>query len=351
MNDNELDLLLTSHRSDANIDTAALTTARTRLLAVASTQTQSPPEMLIRHERTPLGSGPSPRRVSPSWRIGLVAAAVAVLLAGIMFAVPATVRNSADAAAVTLLDQAASVTASDPVIPAGQYLYMETHAHSLSIDMGEGHVTSISIDESLIQTWRPAIWTDQWTRHSQVIGRTWIVEPATREPLNTAVGKLSAPCGGFYSAGCSQEGSWQTPTPKFMAALPRDPEQLLERLKNDAPNNGRGNAELVVYVADILRNGLVPADLRVSLYQTLSLIEGVQITEELANLDGRVGTAIGIVDPSGRTRQDIIIDPATGMFIGEREVTLRNDGNIPAGTVTTASSVRTVVVPTVASTG
>lgn len=349
MNDNELELLLTTHRSDANIDAAALTTARTWLVAAAGTLTQSPREMLISEQRTHPGSGSSLRRVSPSWRIGLVAAAVAVLLAGVMFAIPGMVRNSADAAAVKLLDQAASMAASDPVIPTGEYLYIETHAHWLSIG-GEEDNKTISIDESLIQTWRPAVWTDQWTMHSQVIGRTWIVEPTKPPPLNTAVEKVSANCGGFYSGGCSQYGSWQTPTPEFMATLPRNPEQLLERLENDAPDNSRGNAELVVYVADILRNGLVPADLRVSLYQTLSLIEGVQITDELANLDGRVGTAIGIVDPSGRTRQDIIIAPTTGMFIGEREVTLRDDGDIPAGTVTTATSLRTVVVPTLAST-
>lgn len=350
MNDNELDQLLTWHRADANIDVAALMTARTRLLAVASTQARPSPESLADEALTRTEARPSSRRLGPWWRIGLVAAAVAALLAGVMFAVPATVRHAADAEAVTVLAQAAAAPASDPVIPAGHYLYTEVHARWLSMG-GDGGESSISIDEHLIQTWRPAIWTDQWTMHSRVLGRTWIVKPKNPQPVNTAVEKISAPCGGYYDGGCSAEGHWQAPTPEFMAALPRDPTQLLERLKRDAPDNGRGNAELVVYVADILRNGLVPADLRVALYQTLSLIDGVQITDQLANLDGRIGTAIGIVDPSGYTRQDIIIDPATGMFIGEREVTLRAEDGVPAGTVTTASSVRSVVVATLTSTG
>ncbi len=43
------------------------------------------------------------------------------------------------------------------------------------------------------------------------------------------------------------------------------------------------------------------------------------MTDEAANLDGRQGVALGMTDPSGQT-EEIIIDPATGAFIGEREV-------------------------------
>ena len=148
----------------------------------------------------------------------------------------------------------------------------------------------------------------------------------------------TAPCGNFYQPGpCPRTGSWQDPTPSFLAGLPRDPGQLYARLQADAPDNGRGNAELLVYAADALRSGLVPADLRAALYQTLTRLDGVDLVDQAANLDGRVGTAIGIDD--GQFRQDIIIDPTTGAFIGEREVLTGDYEGAPEGTTFNYSAV------------
>jgi hypothetical protein len=140
---------------------------------------------------------------------------------------------------------------------------------------------------------------------------------------------------------------WQDPTPSFLASLPRDPSQLYQRLLADAPDNGRGNAELLVYAADALRTGLVPADLRAALYQTLTRLDGVDLVDQAVNLDGRVGTAIGIDD--GQFRQDIIIDPTTGAFIGEREVLTGDYDGAPDGTTFNYTAVRTAVVDTIGS--
>ena len=84
-------------------------------------------------------------------------------------------------------------------------------------------------------------------------------------------------------------------------------------------------------MADLLRSGLVPADLRAALYRVLGKVPGLEITEQVANLDGKKGTAYGISDDG--TRHDVIIDPATGQFIGERQITDEGFEGIPAGTV------------------
>jgi len=120
---------------------------------------------------------------------------------------------------------------------------------------------------------------------------------------------------------------------------------LYARLLADAPDHGRGNAELLVYAPDALRTGLVPADLRAALYQTLTRLDGVDLVDRAANLDGRVGTAIGIDD--GQFRQDIIIDPATGAFIGEREVLTGDYEGAPDGTTFSFTAVNSAVVDTI----
>jgi len=39
------------------------------------------------------------------------------------------------------------------------------------------------------------------------------------------------------------------------------------------------DGEVIVYVADVLRSGLVPADLRAALFQVLKAVPGVDVSE------------------------------------------------------------------------
>jgi hypothetical protein len=73
------------------------------------------------------------------------------------------------------------------------------------------------------------------------------------------------------------------------------------------------------YATNLLRTGISPADLQASLYRALRLVPGLEVTDEAANLDGRVGTTMGVTDEHGR-RVEAIIDPRTGEFIGERVI-------------------------------
>ena len=74
-----------------------------------------------------------------------------------------------------------------------------------------------------------------------------------------------------------------------------------------------------VRITDILRSGLVPAPQRAALLDALSRIPGVTATDNVANLDGVTGVAIGRNEPvRAGERMDIIIDPNTGLVIGER---------------------------------
>ena len=110
--------------------------------------------------------------------------------------------------------------------------------------------------------------------------------------------------------------------------------------------NGKGQSddgEALVFIADLLRTGLVPADLRAALYKTAALIPGVSVTDDQATLDGRKGIAIGRVETTSHRRQDIIIDPTTGLLIGEREVLTEPRGLVPAGTATTWTAIETSI--------
>ncbi|NHB84626.1 hypothetical protein G7085_08450 [Tessaracoccus sp. HDW20] len=90
--------------------------------------------------------------------------------------------------------------------------------------------------------------------------------------------------------------SWQHPSPAFLASLPRDVTQLRERLYEDSRGHGQdAHSEVFVYVADVLRSGLVPADLRSSLFGVLKSLPGIEVSEESVDA-GRDVVVLGIGD-------------------------------------------------------
>jgi hypothetical protein len=137
-----------------------------------------------------------------------------------------------------------------------------------------------------------------------------------------------------------RRGSWQSPTAEFIARLPRDPEALLARLYEDNPGSWFGPFAAAVTA---LRTTLVPAELRAVFYRALTGLPDVGIDENAVNVDGK--SCIAIVHDAGRTRTELMIDPADGQFAGERD-TLRADSScgLRAGTVISTTAVRTDLV-------
>jgi hypothetical protein len=141
--------------------------------------------------------------------------------------------------------------------------------------------------------------------------------------------------------------SWSSPTPEFLADLTRDPEELLAQIYEDADDGGPSrDGEALVLIADILRSGIVPGDLRAALFRAAALIPGVELVDRQANLNGEVGVAVGRYEPNNGERQEIIFDPETGMVIGERDVRV-DPGHplFPAGSLVSWTAVTTDVVP------
>lgn len=351
LSDAELDQLLTDLRADVPVNTEGLVRARARMMAAAAATTHdrhvgqaTAPETV-----TPAPERGSSRRLRP-WT-AVAAAAVLVVLA---LLVPNLLKGRSNAVAdvvAALNAAAAAIPGHDEPIQPGQYRYVRTHAWwaRMSDDF-------LYLDEVIDAVWIPADPADEaveWRMDRLPTGnRKWVTgteADARAAGLSLDLMEyerfedLRARCGAFFWDGvCDREGSWSDPTPKFLASLPRDPAQLYDRLERDAPDNDRGEAELLVYASDALRTGLIPADLRVALYQALTKVPSLQITERRANLDGAIGTAFAVDD--GNIREEIIIDTTTGAFVGERTFTSTSYNNTPAGTLLESTAVTSTVV-------
>jgi hypothetical protein len=339
--EDELDTALTALRPAEDPDDRTFRLGRAELLVAAGA-------------REPL---PEPvRRRRWAWWTAAIGTVTAVAASVLVVQTVQYGGPESDAAAIEQLNLAADrVSVVDEPIGPGEYRYIATHAWWMAT-MDEYSYLA----ENVLETWVPAERHQEWLLRREVTGaRKWLsgTEEEARadgHPVDGPMwpeGEWRAPCGDFYAAEsgeqpCRGKGSWQQPTPEFLAGVPTGTQELYDRLRADT--SGRGSdpdLEMVVYVADALRTGQVPAQVRAAMYRVLAKVPGIQITEQVANLDGRRGTAYGI--SAAGARHDIIVDPGTGQFIGERQIAVDGYDDIPAGTVTEYTSVTTTVVPAI----
>ncbi len=318
-------------------------------------------------------SGPSvksqaPRSRSIPRRVALGSAAAALLVGAFVAAdviVPGS-HGGATAEAAEVLNNAAVATiqTSDPVVGPGQYLKVETTSLTWG-GMQAADGSDLSWQETTGgQVYVPADRGGEWVwnredrvpiESSSEAAKAAAAEQAkaraakarTPEALaagvrTQSVGILRAPGGAFY--GNKPEVLKGTPLNEA-SSLPRDPRDLLDLIYERTEGAGKSpEHEAFVTIADGLRTGVVPADLRAALFKAAALIPGVTVGDKQATVDGRTGVAVGIPSPDGVARTDIIIDPTSGLVLGEQDVCLKDYPGFPAGTVSSWTSVHTSVV-------
>ena len=292
-------------------------------------------------------------------RMLLASAAAALLVGGIVVAdVVRPTGSGATAEAAEVLNNAATATikTSDPVVGPGQYLKIET-TELTGGGMQAADGSDISWQETTggqlyIPTDINGEWV--WNREDRVplgsssdAAKAAAAELAQRRQAQpeggpVLVGILRATGGAFYG----NEPTIIVGTPlKEASSLPRDPQALLDIIYERTKGAGKSpEIKALGTITAALRTGVIPADLRAALYKAAALIPGVTVADKQATIDGRTGVAIGIPSPDGGSRQETIIDPATGLLIGERNVLLKDYPGYTAGTIVTWTSVRTSVV-------
>jgi hypothetical protein len=257
-------------------------------------------------------------------------------------------RGGAEPAAAEALQAAALATVqnSDPVVGPGEYLLVETDAvyGNTTLTEAEDYVSYLTInrDKLYVPADRSEDWV--WARSFREPYESFNAEGEALAQKSYAEEKaeldgvpelLRAPDAQFYG---------NSTVPDF-DTLPEDPQQLLNYIYKATAGSGQSpDGAALGWIADTLRTGVTPADVRASLYQAAAGIPGVEITEQVANLEGSTGISIGRVESADNSRQDLIIDTETGALIGERRVALSEGWGFPAGTTTEFTAVRTSVV-------
>jgi hypothetical protein len=333
---------------------------------------------------------------SPPGKLTVAAAAVVVLTAGALLVQtmrpgsPAPVGKGPDVAIPTapadgpapIASAAAQLNAAaDRVTPGpadsigpGQYRYLATRSWYLlsttdprTVYLGPDRKRSLPplafFAETIGQVWVPADAPDSmcWVQNTKTDKEKWVIgdEQAARAAGWDVVDDQNYPMDDqrcyFYDGG---NGLWgDQAAPQFLAALPRDPAQLYDRLRTDDLSrfsfDGDRDEAMVGAVGDTLRGGMTPPDLRAALLRALAMTPDLQVTQQVAEVDGRTGTAFG-VSRNGEIF-DLVIDTTTGELIAQR--TIDEDGDYhgvplpPRTIVYYRSAAKPVVVDRVGATG
>ncbi|MEV6612188.1 CU044_5270 family protein [Kutzneria sp. NPDC051319] len=300
------------------------------------------------------------RRTGKAWWLA-AAAAVAVATGVSATFLTGGPAPQASAAAVQSLEQASTVVG-DVHVGSGQYYYTASHDWSLGAAQTRTGKHLDAMEENVNEEWIPANRADDWLRRSGYTGRhTWIVgsdELVKAEGdgglfESTKVSEQRGACGdwggrqtpelgGSPDDGrpCDQRiGNFYEPTPRFIAQMPTDPAQLYDKLLTAAHGD---KSTVLKEAAGVLVSADADHTVRSTVYKALMLVPGLDVTDNAANLDGQRGVALGV--SNGTLRQEIVIDPGTGRYIGDR-LTLVVDGSeywagVKAGSVVEFTSVR-----------
>lgn len=296
------------------------------------------------------------RRPRPRLRRPVLLGAAVVVTAGALVGTGIGVTHlpgPESAAAATLHDAARAASASGGATGTYRQVTVRELAMGYATSDGE-HYDEGYLFPTTTVTWVPRDVTGTWTQEAWSERATTIyggraARDAARQDYDASAHRddpvRSEATGGAFGNGELGGTPAGTLTPADITGLPRTTEALVRRIEAAPRAKGATDAEQVFEtVADMLRTGLVPTDLRVTMYDALAGLPGIVVTDDQASLDGRHGTAIGLEAGRGTDRREVIVDRTSGDYLGERTLQTRRTGSIPAGAVIDSVSVRVAPV-------
>lgn len=312
--------------------------------------------------------------------LGATALTVA-LVSGNLFGIGGW-HGGADPAAADVLNAAAlaALEVSDPQLSPGQYLRVRTDGSYLTErwleeDVDAARVNGVVEDLGTIEpqyymqgeqyeVFLPADRSDSWwwiqcrVTLDQTFGPKSELA-AQQDPSFTgeAAGHLQEAPGGLRKYELPDgESAIGGPVAEYTtldgssddySQLPLDPRELLNEIYRFNGDSGQSrDGQALGWIMDTLRLGTVPAEHRAAMYQAAALIPGVTITDNQATLNGTTGIAFGRDETNSNVRDEMIIDPTTGQFIGERRIVLEDYGPLAAGSPLGWTAVTTEIVDT-----
>ncbi|MER5933539.1 CU044_5270 family protein [Streptomyces sp. NPDC002054] len=239
--------------------------------------------------------------------------------------------GAADPAGATQLLDRISLAAADvsrPSVRANQFVYIGSTTAGTYVKTVKGKSTLVSEKPHLRETWQSPDGT-----------KGWLIEPGNTGPEGITLE-------GLTETGQVPTATIGAPTYDYLAALPTDPDVLLQKIYKETAGQGRSrDQQAFTTIGDLLLESYPPAGLSVALYKAAAKIPGVVVVDDAVDAAGRHGVAVARLDETSGERTEWIFDRKTSAFLGERTVQVQGNsgekGLITPGTVVSTRAVMT----------
>jgi hypothetical protein len=256
-----------------------------------------------------------------------IAGGLAVALAAALLIAPTlpwwSGAPTISARAAQILKRAALTARHQPILTArpSQFVFVETLEAGAEISVSRSGHTSVTILRDLREAWLSVSGT-----------RSGLLREQPR----------SSPLPGHPT------GAWQTITltgpqqPAYLSGLPTSADAMLGYLYRNSQGQNPPDQQAFITAGDLIRESyLRPASLA-ALFEAVAKIPGVMVVHGAVTVNGTRGIAVQ------RTFQgdsyQLIFDPRTYAFIGERQVMVRALPGIKVGTVMDFTAVLRVAI-------
>jgi hypothetical protein len=251
--------------------------------------------------------------------------------------------SSSDVPSLLLAAADTAVATGKPVLRPDQYYYFRSTGAAPSTSYGNGPLIPPPAGAySLREIWVPADPQDPdraWLRRDSVIGMD---QPTSGEEgaIDNSPDEWSGVCGDFYKATidgkvgrtpdddpCARAAGFDDPSPRFIAGLTRDPDQLLAELQAWAagsvnPQKVHDVSEIMLMEVDsLLAYPSTSPDLVAALYNVVGRIPGVQVVPGVETTAGtgtgfRYDAVDGEEPHTSTSMRMLVLDLQTGAYLG-----------------------------------
>jgi hypothetical protein len=291
-----------------------------------------------------------PRRPRPGFgRRLVITGSLAVALAAALFTA-STLRlwgtsPAASAQAAEILRRAAVAAQQQPTLAAGpaQFVYVESleSAAAMTGD-ASGRITSVHVDTSLYEEWNSASGTRNGLQRMQPRSPSSPGRPAGSWQTTALPGCRNGRPNPAAGAAMALPAGRCVPQPAYQAGLPRSARAMSAYLYRNSHGQNPPAVQAFITAGDLIRGSYVRPAALAALFAAVAQIPGVSVAHHALNAAGQRGVAVQQTY-RGISAQ-LIFNPRTYAFIGERQVAIGASSGLRVGTVLDSTAILRVAV-------
>jgi hypothetical protein len=130
--------------------------------------------------------------------------------------------------------------------------------------------------------------------------------------------------------------------PAYLTDLPTNTDAMVRYLYRNSHGQNPPDQQAFITVGDLIREAYVPPASLSAMFSAAARIPGVEVVRDAVDASGRHGIAVSRT--FGGVRSELIFDPVSYAFLGEREVATKDQDGLTTGMVVGSTAVLRVTI-------